>query len=76
MAFLLRMCDGTDFAYRLIFIWKWVFTCVTGVLICMAYREWNRLGGDESYRPPAPWLKEGTRKSHRRSRPCPPDRVW
>jgi MFS family permease len=58
MYFLLHLF-GDPFAYRLLFIWGWIFSCISTVFICLGYREWNRLGADENYRPPAPWLKEG-----------------
>ena len=29
------------------------------VFLCLGYREWKRLGGDDNYRPPAPWKPEG-----------------
>jgi len=53
------LCHGSDFAYRWKFVWPWVFGCISAVFVCLGYREWKRLGGDENYRPPAPWTKEG-----------------
>lgn len=50
---------GTDAAYRWIFIWPWLCSIVSAVFVCLGYREWKRLGGDESFRPPAPWKPEG-----------------
>jgi len=50
---------GSDFAYRWIFVWPWMFNIVSTVFICMGYREWKRLGGDDNYCPPAPWTPEG-----------------
>ena len=50
---------GDPNAYRYLFIWAWVFNIVYAVFVCLGYREWKRLGGDENYRPPAPWTKEG-----------------
>jgi hypothetical protein len=54
-----RAYGGSDFAYRWIFIWPWAFGIVATIFLCMGYREWRRLGGDENYRPPAPWKPEG-----------------
>jgi len=50
---------GSDYAYRWGFAWAWVFGCISAVFVCLAYREWKRLGGDEYYRPPTPWTAEG-----------------
>ena len=50
---------GPDFAYRFGFLWSGTFTVVGAVVTCLAYREWLRLGGDEHYQAPAPWLPEG-----------------
>jgi hypothetical protein len=35
--------------------------CNSAAAVCfyLAYREWKRLGADEQYQPPAPWLPEG-----------------
>ncbi len=61
-----RLCHGSDFAYRFIFIWPWFFNTIAAVFICIGYREWKRLGGDEHYRPPAPWTKDGFEEVHDR----------
>ena len=53
------LCRGSDFAYRFIFIWPWIFGSISATFICLGYREWKRLGGDDNYRPPAPWLPQG-----------------
>jgi len=50
---------GADFVYRFGFIWSGTFTVLGGIVSCLAYREWLRLGGDEHYQAPAPWLPEG-----------------
>lgn len=50
---------GADFVYRFGFVWSGVFSVLGGIVTCMAYREWLRLGGDEHYQAPAPWLPEG-----------------
>jgi hypothetical protein len=59
MDVIMRLCGGSDFSYRFIFIWPWIFNTISAVFICLGYREWKRLGGDENYRPPAPWTAEG-----------------
>lgn len=50
---------GSDFAYRWVWLWPWVFGIGSAVFVCLGYREWKRLGGDEDYRPPAKWRPEG-----------------
>ena len=59
MDLITKLCHGSDFAYRWTFLWGWFFSCATAVFFYLAYREWCKLGADENYRPPAPWLKEG-----------------
>jgi hypothetical protein len=54
-----RAYGGSAFAYRWVFAWPWVFNIIATIFLCMGYREWRRLGGDENYRPPAPWKPEG-----------------
>ena len=54
-----RLCHGSDFAYRWIFLWPWVFGALSAVFTCLGYREWKRLGGDDGYRPPASWSPTG-----------------
>jgi hypothetical protein len=50
---------GPDFVYRFGFLWGGVFSIMGAIITCMAYREWLRLGGDQHYQAPAPWLPEG-----------------
>jgi hypothetical protein len=50
---------GSDFAYRWIFVWPWVWGAASAVFLCLGYREWKRLGGDDNFRPPAPWVPGG-----------------
>ncbi len=50
---------GPDFVYRFGFLWSGMFAILGGIVTGMAYREWLRLGGDEHYQAPAPWLPEG-----------------
>lgn len=63
MAVLLWFCHavhiGDGYRYRLMFVWGWVFSCLYTVFICLLYREWKKLGGDDNYRPPASWKPEG-----------------
>jgi Na+/melibiose symporter-like transporter len=54
-----RYYGGSDFAYRWIFVWPWVLGSASAVFCCLGYREWKRLGGDDNYRPPAPWTESG-----------------
>ncbi len=54
-----RMCHGSDFAYRYIFLWFSAGSLVYIVFIILTYREWYRLGGDAGFHPPAPWDPRG-----------------
>jgi len=54
-----ELCDGSDYVYRFVFLWPWILNCGGAVFYYLAYREWRRLGGDQHYKPPAPWLPEG-----------------
>jgi hypothetical protein len=54
-----KLCHGSDYAYRWMFVWSWTFGIASTIFICLGYREWKRLGGDDNYRPPAPWLPGG-----------------
>ncbi|MCX6985415.1 MAG: hypothetical protein NT118_11805 [Lentisphaerae bacterium] len=56
-------CDGSDFAYRLIFIWSTVIGIVYAAIIVAAYKIWYRLGGDRHFHPPAPWNPSGVEQS-------------
>jgi len=47
--------DGSDYAYRFIFIWQALFTMVIAIVSVKAYQKWYQLGGDTHYRSPAPW---------------------
>jgi maltose/moltooligosaccharide transporter len=50
---------GPDFVYRFGFLWSGTFSVLGAIVTCLAYREWLKLGGDEHYQAPAPWLPEG-----------------
>lgn len=52
-------CNGSDFAYRFSFLWSWFFTIVSAVFLVLVYIEWNKMGGDKHFHPPAPWSPEG-----------------
>ena len=53
-----RWCfDGSDFAYRFIFVWNTVAYSIIAITVILTYRYWYRLGGDSHYHPPAPWNK-------------------
>lgn len=54
-----KFYGGTDFAYRWVFVLPWLFGIVATVFRVLGYREWKRLGGDDTYRPPAPWNPSG-----------------
>ncbi len=51
--------NGSDFAYRYIFLWFSVGSVIYTIFIIIAYREWYRLGGDARFHPPAPWDPKG-----------------
>ncbi len=55
-----RIFNGSDFAYRFIFIWLTVFSAISAIFMVLNYREWYRLGGDKHFHPPAPWSPSGT----------------
>jgi hypothetical protein len=48
-------CSGSDFAYRFIFIWTFVFSVVGSIVVIYLYISWYKLGGDKQFHPPAPW---------------------
>jgi len=50
---------GENFAYRFNCIWATVFTAISAYYLAKVYLEWNRLGGDTTFHPPAPWSKSG-----------------
>lgn len=52
-------CNGSDFAYRFIFLWSTAFTVVNAVIIVCTYKMWYRLGGDSHFHPPATWTPSG-----------------
>ena len=68
--------DGSDFAYRWVWLWGWLFMIVSSFFVCMGYREWKRLGGDDNYRPPAPWKPEGYEEVADKVKSVPPHPRW
>ena len=48
-------CHGSDYAYRLNFVWTTVFGALGAATTVWLYIYWYRLGGDFHYHPPAPW---------------------
>jgi MFS family permease len=50
---------ASDYAYRFNFVWSAVASIVMGVIICSLYRQWQALGGDRGFNPPAPWSEKG-----------------
>lgn len=65
------LCHGSDFSYRLAFTWLWISQIAGAIVIVLAYREWKRLGGDQDYRPPAPWTPSGREESVDKVRSSP-----
>ena len=56
---LIRIFPGSGYAYRFIFVWFVFWLIVSAVAICSLYRQWQALGGDLRFHPPAPWSKSG-----------------
>lgn len=51
--------NGSDYAYRFIYLWMTVFVALSAVFLVIVYRQWNQMGGDKGFHPPAPWSPEG-----------------
>ncbi|HEY9249867.1 MAG TPA: hypothetical protein VIO38_12075, partial [Rariglobus sp.] len=49
----------SDYAYRFNFVWSAAASIVMGFVICSLYRQWQALGGDRGFNPPAPWSEKG-----------------
>ena len=56
---------GSDYAYRFNFVWSAVASIVMGFVICSLYRQWQALGGDRGFNPPAPWSEKGYEEMER-----------
>ncbi len=63
------LCQGSDFAYRFLWVWIWPLAIVYATFVLLAYREWKRLGGDEHYHAPAPWSPTGFEDMSDKARP-------
>jgi len=63
---------GSDVAYRWLFVWPWACSIISTVFICLGYREWKRLGGDDGYRPPTPWTATGYEEVADKVKSVPP----
>jgi MFS family permease len=70
--FLKWLCNGSDYAYRFLWVWIWPLAIVYASFVVLAYREWKRLGGDEQYHAPAPWSPDGFEDMSDKARPV----VW
>jgi MFS family permease len=57
--FIRYLFNGSDFAYRFIYLWMTFFLAIAAVMSILLYREWYRLGGDKNFHPPAPWTPGG-----------------
>lgn len=68
--------NGSDFAYRFLFLWIWPLAVVYAFFTVLAYREWKRLGGDEHYRAPAPWSPDGFEDMSDKAVPAPIHSRW
>jgi len=54
-----RFFHGSNYAYRFIFVWTDFWLVVAACIIFCLYRQWQALGGDKHFHPPAPWSKQG-----------------
>ena len=52
-------CNGSDYAYRFIFLWITFFAGIGALFKVLSYIEWHKLGGDKNFHPPAPWDPKG-----------------
>jgi len=48
-----------NFAYRFNCVWITIFTAIGAYFLVKVYQEWNRMGGDTKFHPPAPWTEKG-----------------
>jgi hypothetical protein len=55
----------SDYAYRFNFVWSAAAAVVMGIVICSLYRQWQALGGDRGFNPPAPWSEKGYEEMER-----------
>jgi len=61
--FVKTFCNGSDYAYRFIYVWITFFLAISAIFMVKLYREWYRLGGDRHFHPPAPWNPGGIEES-------------
>ena len=54
-----NICNGSDYSYRFIFLWITIFSGISTLFLVKVYIEWQRLGGDKYFHPPAPWSLKG-----------------
>jgi hypothetical protein len=54
-----NLCNGSDYAYRFIYVWITFFTAISAVFMVKVYITWYKLGGDKHFHPPAPWSEKG-----------------
>ena len=54
-----NICNGSDYSYRFIFLWITIFSGISTLFLVKVYIEWQRLGGDKHFHPPAPWSLKG-----------------
>lgn len=51
--------NGSDFAYRFIYLWIAFFNIIAAVFMILLYIHWYRMGGDKHFHPPASWNPKG-----------------
>ena len=66
---------GENFAYRFNCIWATGFTAVSAYYLVKVYQEWNRMGGDAKFHPPAPWSEKGVEEMDI-TKTTKPERRW
>lgn len=54
-----KLFHGSDYIYRFSFVWNLFWLLIAAIAVCSVYRQWQALGGDKHYHPPAPWSKTG-----------------
>ena len=45
--------DRGDYYYRFVPVWSFIFMALATAATILMYRQWNKLGGDQGYQPPA-----------------------
>ena len=54
-----KLFHGSDYIYRFSFAWSGFWLLIATIVICSLYRQWQALGGDKHFHPPAPWSETG-----------------